>query len=267
MATFSERQGLARPEAEITVRNDAPDDLRDAIATIAYGAGLEPSDVRSIICAVLMKAPDRNQWSEYPNIDGEVRDHFREMMWFEVYDIIEAIAAQLRRTARLTQDQRSGADVFDERINRFFWLNGIGWQLVGGRVEMRGSEAFELAVRHGRDELRAKGKATAANELHEAIHDLSRRPDAEVTGAIQHAMAALECVARDKSLSKDTLGQLIQRHPQLFPKPVDKAVELIWGFTSNQGRHLLEGQGPAFEEAELIVGLSGVLCRFLARKV
>ena len=88
-----------------------------------------------------------------------------------------------------------------------------------------------------------------------------------MTGAIQHAMAALECIARDKAFSKDTLGLLIQRNPDLFPKPLDKAIELIWGFGSNQGRHLMEGKTPAFDEAELIVGLSGVLCRYLTRKV
>ena len=267
MAIFSERQGLSRPDAEITVRNDAPDDLRDAAATIAYTAGLKPSDLRGIVCQVVMTAPNRNNWSEYPNIDGEARDYLRDAPWFEVYDIIEAITAFLRRHPRAGQDQRPGFAVFEEQLNRFFRRRGIGWQLVHDRIEMRGSEAFEAAVRQGRDALRSQGKTTAANELHEAIQDLSRRPEAEVTGAIQHAMAALECIARDKALSKDTLGQLIQRNPDLFPKPLDKAVELIWGFGSNQGRHLMEGKAPAFDEAELIVGLSGVLCRYLTRKV
>ncbi len=267
MATFSERQGLSRPDAEITVRNDAPEDLRDAAAMIAYTAGLMPSDLRGIVCSAVMAAPDRNNWSEYPNIDEEARDHLREAPWFEVYDIIEAISTFLRRNPRAGQDQRPGATVFEEQLNRFFRSRGIGWQLVQDRIEMRGSEAFEVAVRQGRDELHSQGKSTAANELHEAIQDLSRRPEAEVTGAIQHAMAALECIARDKVFSKDTLGLLIQRNPDLFPKPLDKAVELIWGFGSNQGRHLIEGKAPAFDEAELIVGLSGVLCRYLTRKV
>ena len=249
------------------MRSDAPEELREAISIIAYSAGLKPSDLRAITCQVLMKAPDRSNWSEFPNIDEEARDHVRDALWFEVYDIIEAIALWLRRNPRLGHDQRPGLTVFEEQLNRFFRVQGIGWQLIGDRIEMRGSEAFEVAVRQGRDELRATGKATAANELHEAIQYLSRRPEPEITGAIQHAMAALECIAREKAFSKDTLGQLIQRNSDVFPKPLDKAVELIWGFTSNQGRHLLEGKAPAFEEAELIVGISGVLCRYLTRKV
>jgi len=268
MATFSERQGLSRPDAEITVRNDAPDELREAVASIAYTAGLQPSELRGLVCQIVMVAPDRNNWTEYPNVDLEVHDHLREMPWFEVYDVVEAVADFLRQNIRAGRDGlRLGSQVFEEQLNRFFRVRGIGWQLLQGRIEMRGSEAFEIAVRQGRDELRAQGKITAASELHEALHDLSRRPEAEVTGAIQHAMAALECVARDKAFSKDTLGALIQRNPDLFPKPLDRAVELIWGFGSNQGRHLIEGNAPAFEEAELIVGLSGVLCRYLTRRV
>lgn len=79
-------------------------------------------------------------------------------------------------------------------------------------------------------------------------------------------MATLECVARDVIGSKDTLGQLIQRNPGLFPKPVDQIVEKAWAYSSNFGRHLMEKKPPEFEEAELMVGVSGVLCRYLARR-
>ncbi|GMV31003.1 MAG: hypothetical protein AMXMBFR59_31280 [Rhodanobacteraceae bacterium] len=266
MTSFSERYGHQRPDAEITVRNDAPEGLREAVVTIAYGAGLQPSDVRSIVCQVLLRTADRNNWSNFPNIDGEVRDHLRDCLWFEVYDVVEGIAGYLQRHPRQTSDHKQASAVFDEQLNRFFRREGIGWQLVQGRLEMRGTEAFELAVRQGRDELWAAGKATAATELHEAIQDLSRRPDPEITGAVQHAVAALECIAREKTGGKETLGALIQRNRSLFPAPLDKAVEQVYGFASNQGRHLFEGRRPEFEEAELVVGLSGVLCRYLSRR-
>lgn len=74
------------------------------------------------------------------------------------------------------------------------------------------------------------------------------------------------CVARDVCDSKDTLGDLLRRHPDLFPKPVDQIVEKAWGYTSNYGRHLTEGKPPEFDEAELVVGLSGVLSRYLSRR-
>ena len=268
MTSFSERHGLSVPDAEITVRNDAPDELRGVLPEICYKVGLGPRGVRTVLCELLFRAPDRQNWTEYPNIDDEVHRLLRECAWFEVYDAIEKLYAQFR----LPQFYRaagssSTALEFETEINRYFRRNGIGWQLVDGAVELRGSEAFELAIRQGREELYAQGRHTASQELHEAIQDLSRRPSPEITGAIQHAMAALECVARDKCATKDTLGDLIRRNPSLFPKPVDLIIEKAWGWTSNYGRHLQEGQSPSFEEAELIVGISGVLCRYLARRL
>lgn len=257
MDSFSRRNGLTRPDAEITIRNDAPQEIRDAVVQIAYQCGFQPSDLRMLLCSLLFRAPDKENWSERPNIDGEVRDLIECCEWFEVYDLIEKISTI----------HRYGNNDFSEEINRFFRIAGVGWQLVNGQVEIRGNEVFETVVRHGQKELYQQGRVTAATELHEAINDLSRRPTAETTGAIQHAMAALECVARDVVGSKDTLGQLIQRNPGLFPPPVDQIAEKAWGYTSNFGRHLTEGNPPQFEEAELVVGLSGVLCRYLSRRV
>jgi hypothetical protein len=205
---------------------------------------------------MLYRSPDPNNWSEYPNIDGEVRELIRDCKWFEVFDLIEKLA---------DRSEQLGTDFADE-INRMFRIKGIGWQLTGSHIEIRGSEAFEQAVKDGHALLIERGNTTAANELHEAILDLSRRPIPEISGAIQHAMAALECVARDVCGSKETLGDLLRRNPDLFPKPVDQIVEKAWGYSSNFGRHLTEGDPPAFDEAELVVGLSGVLSRYLARR-
>lgn len=256
MESFSRRHGLNRPDADISIRYEAPDEVRDAVISIAYQCKLQPSDVRQVLCALLFRAPDANNWSEFPNVDGEVRDLIRDCEWFEVYDLIELLAERC---------ERRGCD-FAGEINRMFRIKGVGWQLVGHRLEVRGSEAFELAVKEGQAELSRRGNSTAARELHEAILDLSRRPNPEVSGAIQHAMAALECVARDVCGSKDTLGDVLRRNPDLFPKPVDQIVDKAWGYTSNYGRHLTEGKPPEFDEAELVVGLSGVLSRYLARR-
>lgn len=256
MDSFSRRQGLTRPDAEIQIRNDAPQMVRDALIQIAYKCGLKPSDLRSFLCAILFRTPNQGNWSEFPNIDSEVRELIEDCEWYEVYDLIEELAKKY---------SVRGQELSDE-MNRFFRVAGVGWQLVDNKVEMRGSEVFEIAVRHGQRELHQQGRTTAANELHEALNDLSRRPVPETTGAIQHAMAALECVARDVTGSKDTLGQLIQRNAGVFPPPIDQIVEKAWGYTSNYGRHLTEGQQPQFEEAELMVGISGVLCRYLSRR-
>lgn len=256
MDSFSRRQGYSRPDAEISIRHDAPAELRAAIISIAYRCGFAPSELRLLLCGILYRTPVKSNWSEYPNIDHEVGSLIEDLEWFEVYDFIERLAEKA-----LYQ----GAD-FSGEVNGYFRVAGVGWQLVDQRVQVRGSEAFEVAVQQGQAELTRQGRSTAAGELHEALQDLSHRPQPEISGAIQHAMAALECVARDVVGSKDTLGQLIQRNPGLFPKPVDQIVEKAWAYSSNFGRHLVEGMPPNFEEAELMVGVSGVLCRYLTRR-
>jgi hypothetical protein len=269
---FSRRHGFNPPEAEITVRQDAPDDLRSAVVDIAYDCGFKPSELRQLVCRVLRVAPNRDNWSEYPNIDGEVRQTMGECPWYKVYDVIEAVFDRLHASGRQLTGPRNEAvlasSFFQDEINSHFRERGIGWQLVEGRIEVRGPESFEQAVHDARDALQQADRTTAARELHEALSDLSRRPDADVTGAIQHAMAALECAARDAAGNqKATLGELIKRHPDLFPKPLDQALEKMWGYASETGRHLREGRAPSFEEAQLTVIVCAGLCGYLARKI
>ncbi len=270
MEGFTERHGFARGEPEIIVRHDAPDDLRGVIPVIATQCGYTPTTLRLVVCRALLKKPLLNKnWSD-PNVLSEVNELLDGCEWVDVYEVIEEIYRDLgTQTMRVSAGifGVDGPDQFTRQINRFFYREGIGWQLVDGRIEVRGSEAFESVVRTTGNELSSLRRTTVAFELHEAILDLSRRPSADTTGAIQHAMAALECLARDVGVSKDTLGALVQRNPDLFPKPLGSVVEQVWGWSSNHGRHLLQGKEPSFDEAELLVGLSGTLCRYLKHKL
>ncbi|KML46111.1 hypothetical protein VL15_36145 [Burkholderia cepacia] len=38
--------------------------------------------------------------------------------------------------------------------------------------------------------------------------------------------------------------------------PLDKAIESMWGFTLNHGRHLSEGEDCSHDDTELIVGFA-----------
>lgn len=259
---FSDREGFAPPDAEITIRHDAPYDLRGLVLQFAYGLGMGPAGVRPIVCRVLHKRPDTANWSEYPNIRDEVERLIDTCEWFEVYDIIEAIYEALHG------DSRREAESFAAEINKYFRRAGIGWQMVGGEVRIRGPEAFEQSVRTAKDALDDSGRTTASDEIHEALKDLSRRPDPDITGAVQHAMAALECVARDVCGDpRSTLGELLKKNPDLFPPPLDQSVEKAWGYASERGRHLREGREPDPNEAELVVGLASTLATYLSRKV
>ena len=264
---FSARHGYTfATDVEITIRDDAPQELRTAVAYIAYESGLGPKLLRKDVCQVLRVEEDRNNWTEFPNIDEEVRYHLETCKWFRVYDIIERIYSRLNGYA-VDEEQASGADDFEKEINGYFREHGIGWQLNDGRVEVRGLEHFEAAVRGAATVLMETERETAGSELREAMLDMSRRPKADVTGAVQHSIAALECVARDiTGDTKASLGQIITRNPGFLPKPLDQAVAKAWGYASNMGRHLQEGSEPDFEDAELVVSISAAVCRYLITK-
>ena len=178
------------------------------IVQLAYECGFRPKTLRPVVCRALRKRQDENNWSEYPNIDTEVHSLIDECEWYRVYDVLEAIAGTMREGSASYEHEK-----FEAELNDYFVENGIGWKLADGRIEVRGTEVFEQSVRKAESELRATGFFTARNELHEALHDLSRRPSPDVTGAIQHSMAALECVARVAcGDEKATLGEILKRY-------------------------------------------------------
>jgi hypothetical protein len=271
MDRFSKRHGYEPTDPEITVRSDAPYDLRGVVADLAYESGLEPGSLRSVVCRILRVREDPSNWSAYPNVDGEARGHLDTCQWFEVYDIVEAIHSRLvsaeRGSARAGERDMLRPEHFETELNAYFRKNGIGWQLVQGQIQVRGGEAFEHTISAARVELEEQGRHTAANEIHQALVDLSRRPDPDVTGALQHGLAALECVVRDVvGDPKATLGALLTKYRGIVPPPLDQAVEKIWGYASEQGRHLREGRTPALEDAELAVQVAAAVASYLSKR-
>ena len=266
MTRFSDRMGYQPPDAEIKVRLEAPDELRDVLVDIAYESGHTPHALRSTVCRMLRKREDPGNWSAFPNVDNEVRGHTGSCDWYRVYDLIEEIYSDLYASLKQAQDQPA-AQYFESEINKYFRQSGIGWLLTAGKLEARGSEAFQRSLTEAAEELEVSGRRVAANEIHQAILDLSRRPDPDVTGAIQHALASLECVARDVSGDeKATLGAILGRNPQLVPPPLNQALDKLWGFASEQGRHLREGRLPTYEDAELAVQVAAAVGRYLSKK-
>jgi len=264
--SFSERFGFRDDVSEeITVRSDAPEDFRSIVIQLAYECGLIPSTLRDIVCRVLRRPPDQDNWSG-PNIEDENKDLIDSCEWFYIYDLVEEIYNELRSSKYDGVRGKSAFEHLGAEINRVFYRDGIGWKIEDGIIKIRGSEAFEKATRNAIDELESSGRDTAKNEIKEALNDLSRRPEPDITGAVQHSLAAVECVARDITGDSSTLGALIKRNPDLFPKPLDSSVKKAWGYASEFGRHLREGRTPDIYEVEFLVGFSSLLCTYLTKK-
>jgi hypothetical protein len=220
---------------------------------------MTPKAIRAIVCRELFVTPDPNNWSEYPNIWDEVLWLLRKCEWFRVYDIAEALWRNLYDTNDESQS------IYENELNRCFREKGIGWKLVDpDGIVFRGSETFAVVTSEAAKVLHESGRNVASNEIHEALKDISRRPVPDRTGAIQHAIAALECVARDVTGDNSTLGALV---PKLnLPKPLDTAVVKLWGFASDRARHLREGRAVTEDEAELVVSISCAVSIFLVKR-
>ena len=261
---FSDRHGYQAPPAKIVVREDAPYELRHAIPLVARAAGMSPSQMRDAICDALLVAPDPDNWSEYPNVWDEVGRLMNDAPWYRVYDIVEVLYAELASTHQWNTSHHA-AGQFQKRLNGFLAEKGIGWELRDGQITHRGSEVFAKSTQEVPDHLQNSGFQRAANELREALGDISRRPEPDVTGAVQHAMAALEATARSVTGQENaTLGKLLGQID--LPSPLDKALEKLWGYASDRGRHIREQQTITAAEAELIVAVAGSVCAFLAQK-
>ena len=256
---FSDRYGYRETDAEITVREEAPQSLREAILAIADQVGVSPSGMRDILCRKLTARPDPNNWSA-KNISDEVYYLIQSCLWYKVYDIAEALYDGI-----VSAGKKDLARQYEERINQYFREYGIGWEMRDGRVLIRGSADFSHSTKGAVDSLTLTGRDGAAREVREALRDISRRPEPDVTGAIQHVIAALESTARDVTgKPKSTLGKIVQ-HLEL-PTPLDKAVDKLWGYASDRARHIREGQTVARSEAELIVSVACAICTFLSQR-
>ena len=262
---FSERHGYKASERPVIYREHASPNLRTMIVHLAEKHGLSPSSIRNVLCSYLLIAPDSSNWSEYPNIDGECRNLMNGCEWFEVYDLVEQLAYRL-----FAEEQTGEAALkFQSDINRLFIKDGAGWQMNQFQIYARGSEPFNVMTKEAQNVLNAGGNQTAASEIHEAIRDISRRPQPDKTGAVHHAMGAIECMARSVSGdSKSTLGEIIKSKSKHhgIPSPLDDALSKMWGYASERGRHIREGLVPSFEEAELVVTVAAAVCTYLARK-
>jgi hypothetical protein len=257
---FSHRHGYTG-EQEIIIREDAPEVLRAGLVNIGRDCGMTYHDVREVVCTALHRFPDPNNWSEVPNLRDEVIDLVRDCDWYRIYDIAESLHRYL--------SERGRGEQFAQRLNTLFQQEGIGWQMVDGQIVTRGAEEFEYAVVAAVAELGDANLLTAKSELEEARRDLSRRPEPDLTGTVQHCMAALEATARVLADNpRATLGEILGHHAADLgiPRPLDTALQQMWGYASEMGRHLREGRNPAREEAELLLGAASVMINYLLQR-
>jgi hypothetical protein len=224
---------------------------------------------RATTAEVVRLVVDDNRWSQnWPNHVYQ-RNVVREVLSLlqpgraVVLTPAGIVTVPLRCRPEQTAEVGQGVADLREQLADLAW-GATGEVLLGVDGCVEGVEAVVAGVTEA---LAAAGKATAHNELQEALKDISRRPHADATGAVQHSMAPLECVAKDVTGEpKATLGDILSRHATVVPRPLDQAVHKVWGFASDRARHVREGQPLDRPEAQLVVGLAAALANYLLQK-
>ena len=112
--------------------------------------------------------------------------------------------------------------------------------------------------------LEENGLTLSANELKEAIRDISRSPDPDISGAIQHANTGLEAVARYVTGSSKNLGGVVQSLK--LPEDLAGAVKKLWDYSSENARHGKEGNTTNLSDAKLLVTVACALATFLVER-
>ena len=262
MRIFSTRLGLRRAIPPVTVRDHAPDELRYLIPLIAERLGVSSSEIQATICDALPPQTEVYEWLQQPDEWDDEYWPIAKCAWEFVYDIIEQL---YHRIATNTELPHYHAQHFSEKVNEYLRQEGIGWELRDGRVTARGNDAFDTSVKDAISATNDASMPGSSNELTTALKALSARPDPDLTGAITHASAALESVSKEVTGVKgQSLGQVVKRLD--LPQPLDQAIEKMYGFASQHGRHVEEGRQPTFDDAQLVVHVASATVTYLLAK-
>ena len=256
MPSFSIRYNLRESDNSIIVTNDAPEVFRLWLIYLVKSLEVSIEKIRASVCACTYQAEDRNNWSPNDFMLSEAQDKLLQAQWYYVYDVAEDLYKQLPLNKK---------GVYVEELNTFFYTNGYGWQINNDGIILRRGNVIENnnfasaldALAH---------LSTAQNELKNALQDLSKRPEPDLTGSVHHSLASIECLLRDMfNASGESLGNIIKNNRKKFTSPLDLVIGQLWGYASNHGRHVGEGTEPTFEEAQFVLYTTSAIITFVTK--
>ena len=260
---FSSRH-LQPDDGQPLARDVAPEPFRAVVVALPLTLqGMYANGTREALCRGLKKIPDsRHNWGK-DNVVGEVYALIEDAEWYQVYDGAEAIADEILR--RHMVDEYA---LYEQELNRTLEECSVGWRMVDARFEIRGDEAVQAIQDRSLTQIAESGLTVATSEMKEAIADLSKRPKPDLSGAVHHAVASLESIARHCTGDpKSTLGDILKKHPGLLSEPLKSAAEKLWGYSSNEARHGSENRNLDPAEVELAVSIAITLASFLVSKL
>jgi len=256
---FSTRFG-ARPRIPQPEPNTVPDSIRvklvPLINELRAGALPGATSLGLALCEAVGRFPPR------PDGDmGMIRWLFREVEWWEVYDLCETLVRLAHK-----------AEVVAERIEALFAQENLPYAMTQNGIEWRSSKPAHAAIKEAENALLADEELRGpAGQWQKALSHLAERPpDSE--NCIKDAIAALEGAARILSGREgETLSKLIapfakeiEMHPALAA--IAEKLYAYRGDEQGAAHGATRESQNLTAEAELTLHVSAALIVYLAKR-
>jgi hypothetical protein len=199
-----------------------------------------------------------DDWSK---VYAQLRRHFFEARWYEVYDFIEFVSANYDRYQFRDNFIGSCNHALEREVSAYRFVDGV----IARITEQQEVAEIEDAL--------ARARGPVQTHLRRALELLSSRDQPDYRNSIKESISSVESlVALAVKEDKGTLGQLLKRledeiklHPAL-----KSAFSNLYGYTSDEGgiRHaLLEAETIRFEDAKFFLVVCSAFINFVVAKV
>lgn len=197
-------------------------------------------------------------WSEvYP----QVRKHFFECEWYDVYDFIEFVANNYDRYGFKEEIISACNRLLEREVSAYRFVGGIITQVT----EVQEVEAIEGAL--------GQSSGPVRSHLQRALELMSDRQVPDYRNSIKESISAVESFVTLAVGERGTLGQLIKRlesRAQIHPALRSAFSSLLYGYASDEGgiRHaLLESESVCFEDAKFFLVACSAFIIFCGAKL
>ena len=254
--TFSKREGLA--EELPLVFDTAPEGLRYGLREVLHILGYAtPTQQRGILCKALRVSPDEFNWSDYPNVEGEVVQLLATEPWYKFFDALERIAVFIH-------PQR--LPIYEEKMNVLFSEERVGYRFKSSKILRFGTQEFDAAVENARSALQDERFNEPRRQFERASQFRNDRPPDHANAikeAVNSVEGVLQVVYARHGVSLTTI--VSESLPNDLPRGIKKLFQSLYsqGSGTTGARHAsIGGNDPTGPRAELAIHVASALHAF-----
>lgn len=207
------------------------------------------------------KLPIDELSDNWKTVRGQLKDHFFQCDWSEVYDFIEFVAQHDER-AQFKESFMSACNLLLEKeMSAYRFVDGK----ISTITDQQELEAIESAIEGEPDPVKT--------HLRASLEKMSDREAPDYRNSIKESISALEALVRrilsdDKGTLGDLLNKLDDDHIELHPA-LKKAFSNLYGYTADESgiRHaLMESDNVDFNDAKFMLVVCSAFVNFVEGK-